>query len=371
MATQSQVTNMTSATVAEVIIPTGETLENLHDVLGFAQRFRSVFDEINMWREPINKLKSDFGVRQGCAGKRMQIGEKTYDWDEFCRHFFNLSPRRVNELLEEPRPEITDDDLPEFGDNHDEDAESEEAEDEEEGEAEKAQPKPRNKRSKNPRLHAPTANRAIKADFADRLIPVITNRPPEITKEQAYDLLLEMCVLWCEDHADLAAKFRVPSRLEFKTKMERQRKQIQFQRDQIIKLGQEKGELRRELAALRGAVPSPDYPIVTEGTTHKLASLVLEPPTEEVNNEQHDAGIHRKNPQSFEYFYRYCELCKQEAVTDYMVDVVVRSVTCDEWDNPVDSEVVDEQIVKIFLTEEAARKWQIELVKVLNARSGN
>jgi hypothetical protein len=276
----TQVLDLTSATVAEVIIPSGEILENLNDVLGFAQRFRSVFDEINMWREPIKKLKSDFGVRQGCAGKRMQIGEKTYDWDEFCRHFFNLSPRRVNELLEEPLVEITDEDLPEFGDNWK--SEQEEGDETEKGEEEETttKKKKRKARSKSSRLHLPTANRAIKADFADQLIPVITNRPPEITKEQAYDKLLEMALLFCEDHPDLAAKFRVPSRLEFKTKIERQQEQIQFQRDRIVKLGQEKGELRRELAALKGEAPSPDHPIVIEGTTHKLASTVLEPPTE-------------------------------------------------------------------------------------------
>jgi hypothetical protein len=280
------VSNSTSATVAEVIIPTGETLENLNDVLGFAQRFRSVFDEINMWREPIKKLKSDFGVRQGCAGKRMQIGERTYDWDEFCRHFFNLSARRVNELLEEPPVEITDDDvdLPPALPAERQDSSSKDEEGKEEEER-----KPR--KSKNKRVHHPTANRAALADFTKRVIPVLLNPPEGTTEEQINEKAREMAILFCEDHPDLATEFRLPDGFNLKPRIAELEKQIEklkaehevakqhiadnfreivdrlqaenarlhtiveHQRDQIVKLGREKSELGRELAALIGTEP--------------------------------------------------------------------------------------------------------------------
>ncbi|HYW38490.1 MAG TPA: hypothetical protein VE957_10280 [Terriglobales bacterium] len=296
LASTNQPPDPTSAESAEVIIPTGTTLDNLLTVIGFSYRFRSVWDERELWREPIKKLKADFGVRQGCAGKRMQIGEKTYSWEEFCLHYFNLSVRRVNELL----IEITDDDLPEFNDNHESEKGEEESADEyfekhfpdttsaddknEEEEKEAPATKTKKKRkakkrkeSTNPRLHPATSHRAIKADLCDQLIPLITNRPPEVSKEQAYNKLLDMAVVFCEDHPDLAAKFRVPDAGAYKTTVEWLRHIMRHQRDQISELGRERSELRQQLAALKGEAPSPDYPIVTEGATHKLASTVLEP----------------------------------------------------------------------------------------------
>jgi uncharacterized small protein (DUF1192 family) len=223
------VSNSTSATAAEVIIPEGQILENLNNVIGFSHRFRSLWDEIDMWRQPIKDLKGAFGVRMGCAGKRMMIGETTYNWEEFCRHYFNLSVRRVNELLEEPLVEITDDDLPESGDNHDEDGESGETEEEQEGEAEEEEQeeeeekttarKGRARSSKQKRVHRPTANRAILADFTKLILPILLNAPTDTTKEEIHDKAREQAILFAENYPELVAELRLPAGFNLKPRI--------------------------------------------------------------------------------------------------------------------------------------------------------
>jgi hypothetical protein len=91
----------------------------LHEACkGFAERFRSLNDEIETMRSYVVTLKSKFKVRQGTSGIAILFPDLGYlYWSQYCDKVFNLSQKRVNELIsvkDDPAPnEIKDQPNPE------------------------------------------------------------------------------------------------------------------------------------------------------------------------------------------------------------------------------------------------------------------
>lgn len=102
-------------------IEADEQMLKLHEACkGFAERFRSLNDEIETMRPYIITLKSKFKVRQGTSGIAILFPDLGYVyWSQYCDKVFNLSQKRVNELIsvkgdpapneikDKPNPEIT------------------------------------------------------------------------------------------------------------------------------------------------------------------------------------------------------------------------------------------------------------------------
>jgi hypothetical protein len=101
-------------------IEADEQLLKLHEACqGFAERFRSLNDEIETMRPYIITLKSKFKVRQGTSGIAILFPDLGYVyWSQYCDKVFNLSQKRVNELIsvkDDPAPnEIKDKPSPEI-----------------------------------------------------------------------------------------------------------------------------------------------------------------------------------------------------------------------------------------------------------------
>ena len=86
--------------------------------------------------------------------------------------------------------------------------------DESAGEGAESAGKPKRKR-----IHHSTANRAALADFAKQMIAVLLNAPEGTTDQEVYAKAREMAIVFCEDHADLAAKFRLPDGFDLKPRI--------------------------------------------------------------------------------------------------------------------------------------------------------
>jgi hypothetical protein len=94
-------------------IEADEQMLKLHEACkGFAERFRSLNDEIETMRPYIITLKSKFKVRQGTSGIAILFPDLGYVyWSQYCDKVFNLSQKRVNELIsakDDPAPNVID-----------------------------------------------------------------------------------------------------------------------------------------------------------------------------------------------------------------------------------------------------------------------
>jgi hypothetical protein len=85
-------------------VPDKETLTLIADVIAAADEFRPVHqklkDVVSAHRTKITLLKSKFGIRMGHAGHRVVVGNSAMMWEEFVTHYFGVTPRRLNQLLD-------------------------------------------------------------------------------------------------------------------------------------------------------------------------------------------------------------------------------------------------------------------------------
>lgn len=86
------------------ITPDPKTASLIHDVIAVAGEFKPLHKKlatiIEAHRAEIVLLKSKFGVRKGCAGSPMLIGKEAMTWEEFVVFYFDVSSRRLNQLLD-------------------------------------------------------------------------------------------------------------------------------------------------------------------------------------------------------------------------------------------------------------------------------
>lgn len=88
----------------ETLVPDAETKALIADVIAAADEFRPVHqklkDVVEKHRTKIVLLKDKFGVRQGTRGCPVLVCETPMYWEDFVVHYFDVTPRRLNQLLD-------------------------------------------------------------------------------------------------------------------------------------------------------------------------------------------------------------------------------------------------------------------------------
>jgi len=78
-----------------------EVRQAVDRVISFGGRYKTLAKEMDTGiRRDIGTLKKAFGIAQGTTGRSLNINGKMMKWDEFCDEYFDLTPHRVNQLLQ-------------------------------------------------------------------------------------------------------------------------------------------------------------------------------------------------------------------------------------------------------------------------------
>jgi len=98
---------LTSAKMSEVrdmaLTPDAEMSALITDVISAAAEFRPLHQKlttlIEAHRTKIILLKSKFDVRAGMRGNPVMVGKSAMYWEDFVIHYFDVTPHRLNQLL--------------------------------------------------------------------------------------------------------------------------------------------------------------------------------------------------------------------------------------------------------------------------------
>jgi len=99
---------LTSAKMSEVrdmaLTPDAEMSALITDVISAAAEFRPLHQKlttlIEAHRTKIILLKSKFDVRAGMRGNPVMVGKSAMYWEDFVIHYFDVTPHRLNQLLD-------------------------------------------------------------------------------------------------------------------------------------------------------------------------------------------------------------------------------------------------------------------------------